>query len=54
MFISRADREEREKDREANVAKLFEEKGELFSLVLVDINNKLAVQNGLWSTLKKS
>lgn len=51
---SKAELEEREKGREEQIAKILEEKGEFYSLVLVNINNKLALQNGLWAQLKHS
>ena len=55
LFIfCRAELEEREKGREEQIAKILEEKGEFYSLVLVNINNKLALQNGLWAQLKHS
>ena len=54
LFFFRAELEEREKGREEQIAKILEEKGEFYSLVLVNINNKLALQNGLWAQLKHS
>ena len=40
----------RERGRHNKVTKMFEERREFYSLVLVDQNKKLAIQNGLWRT----
>ena len=48
IFILRAELQERERDRQDQVTKMFEERGEFYSLVLVGLNRKLAIQNGLW------
>ena len=44
--------EERERGRERHVERLLQERGEFYSLVLVSINRKIALQNGLWKQLK--
>ena len=53
MHDCRAEIEEREKDREEQIAKKFQEKEDTLSLVLTSLNNKLILQNSLWVKLKK-
>jgi hypothetical protein len=45
---------EREREREDQIMKMFDEKGEMYSLVLVSINHKLALQNGLTAKLGRN
>ena len=52
FLCDRAELEERERGRERHVERLLQERGEFYSLVLVSINRKIALQNGLWKRLK--
>ena len=55
VFLNgRAELEERERGRERHVERLLQERGEFYSLVLVSINRKIALQNGLWKQLKNN
>ena len=52
VVCGRAELEESERGRERQVERLLQERGELYSLVLVSINRKIAIQNRLWRQLK--